>query len=114
MPHQTLVSRTEILPHITHVGDERFIAEITSGTRIGYKWFAFSPETRFAIRYRGNVSGVIKIYLQPEGEPVGEIKISANDSWSIGEVELNSTGVCELYLIYEGSGCLEIKDIIFS
>ena len=44
MPHGSNKIYGEVFPHVTHEGTDHLIAEITSGTRIGWRWFAFEGD----------------------------------------------------------------------
>ncbi len=52
MPHGSNSIYKMPFPNVTHLGDERFIAEIEDGTVIGYKYFSFSKVSEIGVRYR--------------------------------------------------------------
>ena len=112
MPHQTQKSITRILPHITHEGDIRFISEIVNGTRVGYKWFDFSGKTDFTITYRGTAKG--SIHISADGENIAAIAVEPNEEWSKASAILYLEGKKQLDLIFEGSGLLQLRTLLFN
>jgi hypothetical protein len=52
MPHGSNSVYPTLFPNVTHLGEERFIAEIEDGTVIGYKYFAFKNVTGIQITAR--------------------------------------------------------------
>lgn len=52
MPHGSNSIFQISFPNVTHQGEERFIAEISEGTLIGYKYFSFRNVTRIGVMAR--------------------------------------------------------------
>ena len=111
MPHQTTAPIKKVLPHITHRGEERFIGEISEGTRIGYKYFSFNGRHRFGICYRGTGAGVFSVFVGHS--PQAGITVLPAAEWTQAWAEINADGTQSLSLVYHGSGQIELKDIQF-
>ena len=98
-------------PNVTHLGDERFIAEIEDGTIIGYKYFSFSGTTGLRVTYRGS-GGELKI-LAGEKQ-IGILQLPAAGTWTgSDEVPLAVFGTHVLYFIYQCSGKIDLLDFTF-
>lgn len=91
----------------------QYIANITSGTKIGFKYFLFDNEMKKIILcLRGNAEGRIRIYIDAfDGMLIGEGKVSINtEQWSeivvpTGKVD----GTHGIYIDYFGDGCIEFS-----
>lgn len=117
MPHQTTERRTETLPHITNEGEERFLAEITDGTTIGYRWFQFMGSTVIEVTYRGNAEGILRVELMNKDDKTcadtreGMIIIRSANKWTKSGCRVVMKGDCTLRLHFEGKGELQIKEL---
>ena len=114
MPHQPTQKIEEALPHITNDGEARFIAEISEGTLIGYKYFAFEGKTKLTVTYRSSEDGVFKVKTSEKGDAVAEIAVKACRAWEEASTELAIEGDHALYLEYAGAGSAELMEIAFS
>lgn len=115
MPHGSNKIFTDSFPNVTHQGDERFIAEITSGTMIGYKYFSFEGEIMLSLTVRGSGKGVFYISFDMHSEKIAEISISPAGNWTKFSCTLPvSAGKYPLFLEYKGIGEIEIKELSFS
>lgn len=78
----------EVLPEL------HYIANVTDGTVLGYKYFEFFGLKNIQIVIRGNADGKITVYREnPKQSPVktaGEtaVKISEEQEWNMLPVEL--------------------------
>lgn len=106
MPHCTNTMLDTPIPHITNSGEERYIACIQNGTRIGYKYYAFTGDTRLILHVRGNGSGAFRI--STGSETIATIPVTPADHWTECGGEFSATGVLPLYLDYEGEGQVEL------
>ncbi|MBQ1598785.1 MAG: family 43 glycosylhydrolase [Lachnospiraceae bacterium] len=52
MPHGCNSVFTEAFPNVTHLGEQRFVAEIEEGTLLGYKYFDLSHTRGLSLRAR--------------------------------------------------------------
>lgn len=114
MPHGSNKIYTDSFPNVTHKDDERFIGEISDGTMIGYKYFEFSKPVKLYVKLRGNGNGTLKVLNKIDGDSIGKVVIKPSDNWKDFHSNLNiNNGVYPLYLIYQGEGTIEIKEISF-
>ena len=108
MPHlQSRKSRARC-PYITNRGEERFIAGIVSGVRIGYKYFAFSGETELSVKTRGSANGMLRIFVQETGECAGEIAIRPSEGWRSRQTSIAAQGTLPLIFQYAGRGRMDL------
>ncbi len=113
MPHGSNKIFTEHFPHVTHAGNERFIAEIENHTLIGYKFFAFDQKQKlFRLCYQSTGSG--KFSVHTETEKLAEMPVSPCQEWKNVIVPLkNIQGIHSLYLIYTGNGEVRLLELAF-
>ena len=111
MPHISTDGCEEDIPYITHEGEERFISDISEGTRIGYKYFAFRGSVMLGLTIRGNAKGRFKV-LSGKGA-AGEVLVTASDEWKHVEARIDVTGSKALYLDYEGEGYVQVRELSF-
>lgn len=112
MPHMPSEGITESIPHITHSGNERFIANVQDGTLIGYKYFEFSQDCVLAVTIRGDAKGTLIILADEEEQ--GTITVTPLTEWATVTHKLTARGIKALYLRYEGPGALDIGEIAFN
>jgi len=95
----------------------QYIANITSGTRIGFKYFAFDGGLRsISLRLRGRADGTISLRADDfAGEVIGEGKIFLDsDQWT--DVVIPSGGIegtHGLFIVYTGDGYLDLDSFAF-
>lgn len=99
------------IPYLTHEGAEHFIADISEGTLIGYKYFAFSGQRELTLRFRGDGEGVFKIYADEEF--LGQAEVKKSDDWTNVTVKIQAEGTHALFFQYEGSGRVQLLDFTF-
>ena len=102
MPHITNTAADEDIPCITNSGDERFIANIKDGIKIGYRYFMFNYPVILEITIASTREATMEIWN--ETSKVGEIKIPASDEWLSASTTLDLHGQSPLYLTYRGKG----------
>ena len=114
MPHDECYDR---YPHITNMDKDRYIAEIENNTLIGYKYFKFENVQKIGIEFRSGYktpNGKIIIKIAEKGEKIAQIDINDKEAWTKSEVSAQiPNGTYPLYLIYEGEGAIEIKEVYF-
>ncbi|MBE6978843.1 MAG: glycosyl hydrolase family 43 [Ruminococcaceae bacterium] len=114
MPHATNRVVNADIPYITHSGEgkdaQRFIANIMDGTMIGFKYFAFTGETKLTVTVRGG-SGCFDVYTDDEKQ--GEISFCANGDWHTESLTFSAKGDRALYLHFRGAERCELLDIQF-
>lgn len=89
-------------------GDEEtgYIAEVSDGTTIGFKYFDFAGVRKITVRMRGYISGRLEVRTAWDGEVLGTIDgIQFTNIWTsyAGEVSIPD-GVHALYYTFRGSG----------
>ena len=99
-------------PYLTNDGDTRFAANITDGTRVGFKYFDFDGTVKLSAVVRGD--GVGCLFIRTEDALLGELKITPSTDWRNASVSVTAYGKQALYLDYEGTGSLELLEIHFS
>lgn len=112
MPHTQPQKAQENIPHVTHEGNVRYIAEIMDHTEIGYKYFAFAGESMVSLSVRGNAVGTITLFA---GEnKIAKVAVSPSQDWVSVHTAIHAKGTHSLRLLYEGTGLLDFKDFSFS
>lgn len=114
MPHGSNKIHKFSLPNVSSCGNERFVAEISSGTFLGYKYFSFRGNKKIGVTACGNGSGKIAVGFGMNENPIGEIPVSPSEVWTDFTAEISiPDGVYPLYLRYCGNGKIKIKNILF-
>lgn len=114
MPHGSNKIYTDSFPNVTNRGEDRFIGEIKEGTLIGYKYFLFDGNHMIKILAQGTAEGRFLVKTAPEKEAVAVIPVTPANEWTDYSAKLQiADGQYPLYLIYEGKGEAELKEIIF-
>lgn len=106
----------ERLPHIICKNGERFLCEIENGSLFGYKYFDFKGKTSIAIKYRsGDIEpyGALEILTEEDGERIGKIEISPSINWAKASTCVDISEKSALYFRYEGSGAIDVIEILF-
>ena len=106
MPHATNTKIDADIPYITHGDGERYITNIKDGTRIGYKYFAFTGDTRLRLRVRGSGKGIFTVATDQRN--LASIAIIAAKDWEDVEARFSVTGTEALYFDYQGDGTAEL------
>ncbi len=109
----------ENLPFIFEEAEDlHYVANVSDGVTLGWKYFAFDGWTELSLVLRGKGQGVLSVYSQePTGgaEPVAEIAVSSEDSelWQTTKpISLQLKGTLPLYIRYAGSGALSVRSLI--
>ena len=108
MPHCTNTRLEEKLPCITHEGEERFITDISDGTKIGYKYFDFQGVYRLTLSYRAEGEGVWEIWT--DQEKAAEVMSGQAQQWKKVSADLELYGKQALYFVYRGSGTADLLE----
>ena len=91
----------------------QYIANMQDGSVAGYKYFSFSGPGRLTLEVRGAGEGRFVAAASPDGPALGELPVNAKSrTW--GEISGNMDfpeGVSALYLIYRGSGSMDLRKI---
>lgn len=114
MPH---FSCTDIrLPHIICKNNERIISEISDNTKIGYKYFDFSGNTRVFVTYRdGEIKPQGKLFLKIglDSDAICVSELTNSEKWQKCYFNIKLTGTYPLYFEYKGTGEIEIIEFGF-
>lgn len=65
MPHGSNSIYTDPFPNVTHLGEDRFLAEIEEGTLIGYRYFACQGVTKIGVSARMETEQTRVVYRGP-------------------------------------------------
>lgn len=109
MPHLDPQSAELAIPYITNCGKEQYIADITNGVTIGYKYFLFVGSTEIIVKIRGD-AGVLQIIV---GDCIYENAIEPSQDWCENSFSVTAEGRKELYIRYNGNGKIDCKEIAF-
>ncbi|MFC3927758.1 family 43 glycosylhydrolase [Streptococcus caprae] len=99
-------------------GDEiisQYICNLQSGAWTAYKYFSFESETTISLVIRGEATGKLLVKFSLEEEPLAVVDVTSDRDWHKveGTGKLPIIDKTALYLIFEGSGSLDIKEIVF-
>jgi hypothetical protein len=115
MPHGSNKIYTHSFPNVNNEGEDRFVAEVANHTLIGFKYFRFSGVKALTIQYRGTAQGKFRIFQAEKGNQCGEIQIVPSTAWTKATAEIPFIGgISPLYLVYEGEGMCDIKEVSFA
>ena len=112
MPHLGNEMIETYQPRITHGNGERYISNISKGTRIGYKYFEMYGKTKVIVSVRGDGNGEFSILADEEKE-VGKVTVESAEAWKEYSTTIQLEGVYPLYFVYEGEGTIELLNIRF-
>lgn len=114
MPHGSNKIYSESFPNVNNEGEERFVSEISNNTLIGFKYFDFKENSILRICYRGTAKGYFKVYQKKDGLYCGRIIVEPSEDWQTANSSLHFiNGISALYLVFEGTGFLDLKEITF-
>ncbi|MBQ8952988.1 MAG: family 43 glycosylhydrolase [Clostridia bacterium] len=111
MPHADQQDWLEPIPHIAHEGVEHFVAGMTDGAMIGYKYFSFEGSVTLKITLRGNARG--KLCVQVNDDEAGAVEINSGVEWHDVAIPLSACGKGALYMEYYGEGSVDVRDLVF-
>ena len=100
--------------------DLHYVANVTDGVTLGWKYFSFEGETALSLVLRGAGEGVLSVYSCEPTEnvkPVAEIAVALEDgaAWqTTAPVVCLLEGTLPIYIRYSGSGALSIKTLILN
>ena len=93
---------------------ERYIANISNGTKIGYKYLRLADTRKIRMRFRGTGDGHFWIRTQMDNEETnaGKLEIKQADVWTdvAADTDFQESDQ-ELYLVYEGTGKLDVLEL---
>ncbi len=114
MPHGSNKIYGNKFPNANHEGDKRFIAEISDGTMIGYKYFSLDGVKRIGVTVDSMYSGRLVASTEMSDKNGFEITISPDENTQQCFTDVNiPDGTYPLYLFYKGEGEIKLHEIIF-
>ncbi|MEW9870734.1 family 43 glycosylhydrolase [Arthrobacter sp. HS15c] len=105
-------ARSKRFPKVTHDAADRFVGDVTSGTTVGFKAFAFAGPTQVAVTTRGTGSGLINV--STETGVAGSLTVSPSSRWRQESTVIELEGPNNLYFRFTGKGRLDILTVSFS
>ena len=113
MPHGSNKIFTHSFPNVNHDDTGRFIAEISDGTFIGYKYFKFEGNTSLVLTTRGSGEGCFEI-KDETGKILGTAAVFPSEEWKKVSCTIDSdSGDHALFLTYKGKGETALLEIEF-
>lgn len=109
MPHTGGIRRKGSVPYITHDETGHYIADITKGTLIGYKYFAFAGATTLTLDAKA--SGTFEVWA--DNSLLGEISFSSRENWEKKSISISTEGTKALYLKYSGKSGAMLRSFSF-
>jgi len=92
-----------------------YIADITNGTVIGFKYFNFSGVKKITITTRAYGRGNFEVRTSLDGELLGIIPVVSANIWTDFSAEVSiPDGVHALYFTYNGTGNPHLKEFALS
>ena len=88
----------------------QYVANISHGAVVGYKYFRIETLDRIRVRLRGQAKGRVLVKTDAEGAALGEIAVSLDTrEWTSleGDVRIGA-GIHALYFCYEGEGAVDM------
>ena len=110
MPHGSSKDKTKF-PTVWSDEKDRFITNITDGTRIGFKTFDFKGGLyELTVQTRGSAVGFLRICLDEAGDlEVGKMQLIPSENWRFDVIRIESSaGEFPLFFHYQGEGELSL------
>jgi hypothetical protein len=117
MPHATNRIVNADIPFITHGESpvngqtERYIANIKTGTMIGFKYFAFGGSVTLTVKLRGTGKGNLEV--STDSDLADSIPVTPSENWKDYSAHIDTDGTKALYLVWKGEGRIEFLSFGF-
>ncbi len=111
MPHCTNTRLEDDIPCITDSDGERYITDITHGTKIGYKYFDFNGSYDLEITYRGKGTGKMEVYSSHQ--LLGVIDCKESGEWTKAKTKICVNGKEPLFFCFTGEGKMDLLSFQF-
>ncbi len=120
--YSVLECRRDTEPHIYEepVGDDEkdflhYIANMETGTVVGYKYFDFKKPVRLNLRLRGNGTVWASACLDaPDAQPIAGGSIALNGGWNVLTLDTRAVhGVHALYIRFETDAPAQFERLAF-
>lgn len=109
MPHTGGLRRKGTVPYVSHDETGPCIADITSGTLIGYKYFAFTGKT--VLTLAAKASGEFEVWA--DDGLLGRLEFSSREKWEKRQLPIFVRGTKALYLKYSGKAGAMLRSFSF-
>ena len=95
-------------------GAFQYVHNITDGTVVGYKYFAFSSGKRISVLVRGSGDGTLSVRHAPDGPELGQLRLVGCRDWTRVSCEFcPEPGVKALYFCFRGEGSFDLAEFSF-
>lgn len=118
IPAYTRIS--DIHPYFTQEGCDRednpnqFLSNLQNGAQAGYRSFVFENVGSIAVTYRGNGEGKLILSTARNGAAAAELPVVPKEKWTEAAADWTiSDGVYELWIRYQGTGAVDLKEFTF-
>ena len=94
------------------VDGQQYITNLFDGACFGFRYFDMD-HPKLSVVAKG-ADGTLSVYVDEINHKLGKINLSLSPNWTKSQsVDIHVQGVHELIFVYEGTGMLSVKDIIF-
>ena len=115
MPHGSNKIFSDSFPNVNNTGDERYIAEISDGTLVGYRYFSLAGAGGVTLELRGSFSGTADIYTEKDSAPAGHAVIEPSGDWNTVTAEISvPDGTYPLFIVFRGEGSADMLTVGFT
>jgi len=109
------LAKGQRFPRVDEMNGEVYVADVCSGTEIGYKYFDFRGVRNIAITARGSARGVMEVRTERDGKACGRLNVKPAEKWRKITASVNiPDGMHALYFRFIVKGKADILDITFS
>lgn len=92
----------------------QLVSDVTNGTMVGYKYFAFDGPVELTVTVRGEASGVLRVSTSEGGAPLAELAVAPWEEWRTLSARLNvPQAAAPLFLKFVGQGKLQLLELSF-
>lgn len=111
MRHGSNQKKTYDAPLVMSRNGERFVGNIGSKTRVGYKYFMLDETTILTISVRGDFTGSMEICTTMDGPATASIPLSPSTVWQSFSAEIPpQQGMTPIYFRFSGIGKAELLE----
>lgn len=116
MPHVANGKKKKRVPYITKSNGDWVIEDVSDGTVVGYKNFAFDGSVCIGVVLKGKFKGRLELYTDEKARPTASICINVDqESYKkFSFPELKIYGDNEICLHFFGKGSLEFSSVFFT
>lgn len=97
------------IPYITGGENRPYVRNISEGTLVGYKYFAFQGTACIRVKVRGD-GGIFEVRTSMDGEVLGTITMGASEDWQEHEALIPlPKKTAALFFTYKGEGRVDLE-----